>query len=356
VFLVQAQDSFDFLSDEYAELFRHSRATAFQHPLWLDRLYAKLAPYVGARPLIITVRTQADGRLAMVLPLLRRRRGAMRLVEFADLQVSDYVSPVCTEFTFARIAHDRAACDALRRALAPYDLVRIQKMIDGSLALEKVLDLKPRVAMKMSTYSVALQSPFSQWRMANIDGSYRKELDKKRRQLGRKGQVRFECSTDPEGIRAIFLALREHRRPRFEDDDLLQNPCYFEFYVEMAIRGAQAGLSRTYALFLDDQPIAAVFGLCHNGDFLVILGGFDAAGYKKQSIGALVFEDVAHDCIERGDSGLDFTIGDEPYKRLFGAQPTSMWMVTQGAGPLGSIANFIVDQLPWAKRLAKRIS
>jgi len=83
VFVVQAHESFDFLSDEYAELFLHSQATAFQHPVWLDRLYAKLAPHVGAQPLIMTVRSRADGRLALLLPLLRRRRGAMRAVEFA---------------------------------------------------------------------------------------------------------------------------------------------------------------------------------------------------------------------------------------------------------------------------------
>ena len=168
MFLVQAQDSFDFLSDEYAELFLHSQATAFQHPLWLDRLYAKLAPHVGAQPLIITVRSRADGRLAMVLPLLRQRRGAMRVVEFADLRVSDYASPVCDEFTFARILHDTSACEAIRRALMPYDLIRIQKMGDGCMALERLLDLKPRVAMKMSAHAVPLDAPFSQWRMDNI--------------------------------------------------------------------------------------------------------------------------------------------------------------------------------------------
>ena len=355
MFLVQAQELFDFLSDEYAELFLRSQATAFQHPLWLDRLYARLAPHVGAQPLIITVRSRSDGRLAMVLPLLRQRRGAMRVVEFADLRVSDYASPVCDEFTFARILHDRSACEAIGQELMPYDLVRIQKMTDGSMALERLLDLKPRVAMKMNAYAVPLGAPFSQWRTDNIESSYRKELDKKGRQLQRKGQVRFECSTDPDAIKTTFHAIREYRRSRFQDEDLLQSPPYFEFYVEMAIRGADAGLSRTYALFLDGRPIAGVFGLIHKGEFLVILGGFDLAGYKKQSIGSLVFEEIARDCIERGDVSLDFTIGDEPYKQLFGARPTSMWMVTQSGSPLGSIANFLVDQLPWAKRIAKRV-
>ncbi len=353
--LVQVEHSFDFLSDEYAELFSHSHATAFQSPLWLDRLYARLVPHVGAQPLIVTVRSRADGRLAMVLPLLRQRRGAMRVVGFADLRVSDYASPVCDELKFARILRDKTACDEIRQALMPYDMIRVQKMIDGSMKLEHLLDAKSRMSMKMNSYAVPLSAPFSQWRADNISRSYRKELDKKGRRLRRKGEVRFECSADPEVIEGTFHTMREHRRSRFQGNDLLQKGAYFDFYVDIAIRGARAGLSRTYTLFLDGRPIAGIWGLLHKHEFLAILKGFDLAGYKTCSIGALAFERVARDCVERGDVSLDFTIGDEPYKRLFGARPTGMWMIARSGSRLGSIANFVVDQLPWARRLAKRL-
>ncbi|MET0923410.1 MAG: GNAT family N-acetyltransferase, partial [Xanthobacteraceae bacterium] len=251
MFLVQAEHSFDFLSAEYAELFSRSHATAFQSPLWLDRLYTRLVPHVGAQPLIVTVRARADGRLVMVLPLLRQRRGAMRVVEFADLRVSDYASPVCDEFTFARILRDQAACAEIRQALMPYDLIRVQKMKDGAMALEKLLDVKSRTSMKMNAYAIALSAPFAKWRSETISRSYGKELDKKERKLRRKGELRLECAEDPEAIRRTFHALRDFRSTRFQDSDLLQKDAYFEFYVETAISGAPAGLARTYALLLD---------------------------------------------------------------------------------------------------------
>jgi len=278
----------------------------------------------------------------------------MRVIEFADLQVSDYASPVCNESMFARVLRDSTACEEIRHALMPYDLIRIQKMTDGCMALERLLDVKSRVSMKTSAYAVSLSAPFSQWRMDNLTRSYRKELDKKARQLRRNGQFRFECSANPEAIKTTFQAMREYRRSRFQDEDLLQKPAYFEFYLDTATRGARAGLSRTYTLLLDGRPIAGVWGLTHGREFLVILGGFDSAGYKKYSIGALTFEDIARDCIERGDISLDVTIGDEPYKRRFGAQPTGMWMITRPGSRLGSIANFVIDQLPWTKNIAKR--
>ena len=74
MFDIKVESFFNFMSDEYADLFAKSGVTPFQHPLWLDRLYGTLAPQLGADPLVIAVRSQRDGRLRMILPLLRQRR------------------------------------------------------------------------------------------------------------------------------------------------------------------------------------------------------------------------------------------------------------------------------------------
>jgi CelD/BcsL family acetyltransferase involved in cellulose biosynthesis len=86
------------------------------------------------------------------------------------------------------------------------------------------------------------------------------------------------------------------------------------------------------------------------------MSAFDVDGYKSQSLGALMFEQVAKDCIERGDRILDFTIGDEPYKRLFGAQPSPMWTVTQTGSAAGTLVEFALKQAPWIKLAAKRMA
>ena len=36
MFDVAIENAFEFLSEDYADLFAHSAATAFQHPVWLD--------------------------------------------------------------------------------------------------------------------------------------------------------------------------------------------------------------------------------------------------------------------------------------------------------------------------------
>jgi CelD/BcsL family acetyltransferase involved in cellulose biosynthesis len=357
VFNVSVENSFDFRSDEYAGLFDRSCATAFQHPLWLDRLYSQLAPELGAQPVVITVRR--SGSLAMLLPLVRRDYAGMKLVEFADLRVSDYASPVCDAETFAAILADRPACERIRAALKPYDLVRIQKLGDDALALDRLLGPAARTSMEMSAHMAPLFSPYAQWRQDSIDVSYQRELDRKRRKLHRRGELRLECLSDPEKIEAAFACMQSYRQIRFGDDeecDLLQTSAYFQFYLDMAMRGAATGFSRLYTRYMNQQPIAVVWGLAHRGHFLVLLTGFDLTGYKNKSIGSIAFEDIARDCIERGDSMLDFTIGDESYKQLFGARPMGMWMISIAGSRLGSLANFVAGNIPWATRMAKRFA
>jgi CelD/BcsL family acetyltransferase involved in cellulose biosynthesis len=357
-FDVRIENAFDFLSPEYAALFNSSAATAFQHPIWLDGLYGKLVPKVGAKPLIVVVRDRASDTLAMVLPLLRVRRGPIRTVEFADLRVSDYLAPVCTAEVFSNLLRDGNACRQIRRIVGRFDLLRMPKLPDGRLPVENLLAAPRRVAMDTNAYSTVLVAPFEQWRANALDRSYQKELAKKWRQLRKKGTVGFYCCDDSASIAAAMDVMKKLRGPRFQaqgDGDLLQRPEYFDFYSGVATRGL-GSFVRLYAVTLDGAVIAAVLGLHHGDSLLVIMSAFDIAGYKNQSLGALTFEQVAKDCIERGDRILDFTIGDESYKRLFGAKPSPMWSVTQAGSAVGSIALFALKQAPWIKLAAKRMA
>ncbi|UWU74078.1 GNAT family N-acetyltransferase [Bradyrhizobium huanghuaihaiense] len=357
-FDIAVEPAFDFLSPEYAELFDSSAATAFQHPLWLHSLYSRLATHAGATPLVVVARHHASGALAMVLPLLRIRRGPIRTVEFADLRVSDYLAPVCSPQVFAELLRDADACAEIGHLVRPFDLLRMTKLPDGRLPIESLLDAPRRVAMDSNAYATVLVAPFEQWRASAMDRSYQKELAKKSRQLQKKGALSFSCCDDSASILNALDVMKQFRGPRFQsqgDGDLLQRPEYYDFYSDVAVRGLHSFV-RLYAMKMDDEVIAAVLGLHHRDSFLVIMSAFDIDGYKSQSLGALMFEQVARDCIERGDQMLDFTIGDEPYKKLFGAQPSPMWTVTQTGSTVGAISLFALKQAPWLKLAAKRMS
>ncbi len=195
---------------------------------------------------------------------------------------------------------------------------------------------------------------------SQCDGSFlSKELAKNTGSSRRRARSSFSCCSDGASTLDAMDVMKKFRGPRFQaqgDGDLLQRPEYYGFYSDVALRGL-GSFVRLYAMKMDGEVIAAVLGLCHQGSFLVIMSAFDIAGYKSQSLGALMFEQVARDCIERGDQMLDFTIGDEPYKKLFGAQPSPMWASHAGRQHRRRhIACSRWKQAPWLKLAAKRMS
>lgn len=353
MFTVAAASRFDFLSEEYATLFAELCVTAFQHPIWLDAIYDKLVPPLNVEPLIVIVREAANGRLVMVLPLVRRRYRGLRTIEFADLGVSDYVAPVASEATIDAIAADPFACRRIKALLKPFDMLRIRKLRSPSESVQRLLGATACSEIPMSAYAVPLGPDFAAWRADKISTSYRKELDKKSRQLHRKGQVVFDCVTDAETIEATLLKMREYRRPRFETGDLLQDQIYLDFYLDVAIR-ARSSLARLYSTLMDGVPIAGAMALSHKGSLLVILTGFDHDNYKSQSLGSLIFEMIAKHGISFGDRELDFTIGDEPYKALFGAQKSPIYQIVRSGSVPGAIAGAAVQHAPWIKSIAQR--
>jgi CelD/BcsL family acetyltransferase involved in cellulose biosynthesis len=355
VFEVAVENLFNFASAEYAVLFAKSSATAFQHPAWLTGIYRRLMTHNKAAPLIIVVRHSIDKSLAMVLPLVRRRYGSLKVIEFADLRVSDYTAPVTDAETFDAIAADRPARTELLAALRPYDVLRLNKLQTGALPLQALFGIDEQTSMGVNAYATSLGGSYEDWRASRLKPSYRKELDKKLRQLHRRGNVRFEQSTTSADIMETFEALRIFRRDRFENNgggELLQVPAYFDFYSSVAL---QTDFARTYTLWFEGNPIAGALGLAHNGSFLVILGGFTQTDFKNQSIGSLMFQEIARDCIARGETMLDFTIGDEPYKLTFGAEARPMWQMTRSGSLRGLAASVVVTKFPAARALARNI-
>ena len=355
MYQVAVENAFNFSSPEYAALYESSAATAFQHPIWLSNLYGRLLAHNNAAPLVVVVRRTSDQSLAMVLPLVKRRYGLLKVVEFADLRVSDYAAVVADRRNFLAILDEGSLQRRLRHLLAPYDVLRIGKLGDDALRMNRLFGILEPRRMPTNAYAVPLLASFDDWRAQYLNRSYAKELGKKMRQLERKGQVRFEQVTADEQLRETFEAMRVFRRDRFEVNgggELLQVPAYFDFYLGVA---ARPELARTYRLTLEGETIASALGLSHKGTLLVILGGFTQTEHKNQSVGSLMFELIAKDCIGRGDTLLDFTIGDEPYKLTFGATPSPMWQMSRAGSALGFAASTVVERLPSARALARSL-
>ena len=135
MFEVAVEPLFNFLSGDMPSVRGLARDGVSASPL-VARDLSQTAAGSECRAADHTVRR--DNRLMMLLPFVRRRYGTLRAIEFADFGVSDYASAIASDAASQAIAADRGACARIKAALKPFDVLRIPKLREDALPMERL--------------------------------------------------------------------------------------------------------------------------------------------------------------------------------------------------------------------------
>ncbi len=354
-YAVQREDDFDFLSSEYADLHSRSGATPFQHPVWVTALYEELAPRLNARKRVVTVR-QEDGRLAVVLPLVQRRRGILRLIEFADLGVNDYAAPVLDPAAPDLPQNDGVARQ-IRRALGRFDLLRIERVPDTPDVLLALIAGASASRHHYDTHLMDLAPTFEEWR-GRLDPAFVRHVERKYKRLRPKGERRLRLVDDVEEVDALMSRMQEFRAARFAERrgvDLVQEPDCFRFYCRVARDSIAAGPGRLAVLEVGNEPVAVAFDVIDRDRELFLLVGYDVGRLRNYSLGLLIVDELVRDAIGRGQAHFDLTVGDESYKADFGARPRPVFEIRVQKTLLGRAAVLGRTVHLRSRRLAKKV-
>lgn len=307
--------------------------TVFQSRAWLD---AWTKAYAPASDGLFTalIQDSADGIPCLALPLVRERRGCLRVLTMPDRGVSDYLAPwlrpdyAPSPEVFAD--HWRQLVAALPKA----DLLALDKMpaMVGGRAnpLAGLARVRPA---GINRHPLPLDRPYEEIVAARFDGSCMRSLDKKRRKLERKGELVFTPWTAdaPATLLDEILAWREHR---FEDRNAPEKLARDAHFYRTLFR--QTDVGRMMTLTLDGKLIAGCYGTEANGAIQLLGVAYDEA-WKNWSPGLLVMCDAVRWASERGLGEFDFTIGDESYKLNFGVDDEPLYRLCEPLTLMGRI-------------------
>ena len=354
-FTIERVRYFDFTSLDYQALYERSDATVFQHPLWLDLMYKRVSPNLDARPCIVTIRSKDEGRLLMVLPMVQTKYASLRCIEPIDFGICDYNALVIDQAFADGLQSHSDLCDQIVDVLKPVDLVFFRKVRADSDAFSKAFGSGTLAAMNNHCYDVAVSSPYEGWRETVLSSKLRKTMRRTERKLADHGDVSFEVLEDATAIRDAMDVMRNQRACRYPDDLFQQDP-YFDFYCEIAVEGAKAGLTETSVLRVGDVIAAVEFGLVKDGCYHFILCGIDNVTFAKHSPGMLMKDYVLAHRVALGDTRADFTIGDEDYKRRYGATPKPLHYFARSESLMGTLALSAYTHGGIVKSLAKKVA
>ena len=303
-------------------------STVFQSLDWLTVLFEELAPAHRAMPRVIIATERNTGEVALILPLLVKRKRLLRVAYFADLGVSNYGGPRLGPALLKKSRSIRRAWRAVRKSLGKIDLLRLENMpaeIGG-------------IANPLLTRSGLAPSRRSGW-IVHIPGTvddyvdsrgrtHRDELAKAWMAWRKKPSPVFQRAATPEQAAYAYSMLSEQSGPspaKPASRAQMKQAARNQFFERIAVDGSDAGLAHLFTLDADGETIAALFGVEHDGTFTILQMSDLGAAAARYSPARLITVEVMRYFVDRGVQRFDLGNADHPFKSGFGAEEVPLY-------------------------------
>lgn len=300
-------------------------ATPFQDWQWLDAWYGAFASSDNVEPLIAIVSNAATGEQVVLLPLIRRMHNGIRIVEPADLDLTDYNAPVlgaaAPRDANAARAMWKDLRDALRRLPGGADLIRLRKMpaeTDGRLNPLALLDGAGPCALNGNV--VTTRDDFDAWRFT-LERTVRKELERSWRVFTRDSAAAFKIVTDKDDALRVLSTMETQQGDRMQHLGLnfvLNDETYAAFYRNLVDQNVGNGYAVLSALTVGDEVVAALLGIRQGSRYVMVRISNAGEKWSNCSPGRLIIERTMAALHKDGIRQFDFSIGNFAYKRRFG--------------------------------------
>ncbi|MBR0702364.1 GNAT family N-acetyltransferase [Bradyrhizobium diazoefficiens] len=295
--------------------------TAFQHGYWLGPWYQA---FDDVAPLIAVISDAATGKTIAMVPMMSHVRRGIRIVEFADLGVSDNNAPILA----SDVALDAAAAHAISRALVEalralpdrFDLLRLRKMPAQIGGKPNPLVSLGRIGSSSLNGNLVLMGHDYRDYQASIK---RMQMPRCWRVFSRHPGARFEIATDVARAHELMDVMdvqQQARMRRLGSRFVLNDETHARFYREVVRQGVTEGHAVVSALVCDEGIVGTSFGIRQGATYYLLRISHGGDSWSSCSPGLLVTERTMAALHAEGVRRFDLSIGNQDYKRRFGAE------------------------------------
>jgi CelD/BcsL family acetyltransferase involved in cellulose biosynthesis len=295
-------------------------ATAFQHSHWLAAWYGA---FDAVSPLIAIITDSATDRHVALVPLIHRVQQGTRIVEFADLDLTDYNAPILGFGAPPDAMDSRALCQALLAALRSLpdgvDLIRLRKMptnVDGKP--NPLASLGRIGSCSLNGNLIVIGDDFEVYR-ASIK---RMQLPRSWRVFSRNPGATFRIIDKVDEALTLIDTTDAQQQERMQRLGLpfnLNDESRARFYRDIARRGVGEGYVIATALICGQEIVATVLGIRQGTTFVFLRISNAGKRWANCSPSRLIIERTMAALHQNGVRKFDLSIGNYAFKRRFGA-------------------------------------
>ena len=326
---IRVADRWEDIAGPWREIERDGNCYPFQTLAWVSTLLDTVGLGRGCTPRLVLV-TDGTARPLMLIPLVLTRRHGMQILEFVDFRVSDYNAPIIDR-VFAESLSTSGFLDlwgTIQALIGPFDILRIEKIpadIEGA----------PNPFLQLSCVPSeqawqAILEDGSQPYPATRSKSMLSTLGRKRRRMAKLGRVSFEVAAtaeEAEQVAATMIRMKSLRYRETGVSDLFGDSSYADFYKLLAHR-YWADLCHLSTLKLDGKPVSVLLGTNFRGRLCYLMPSFEDGEFASCSPGQQHLLDLIKWCGANGNRILDFTWGNEDYKRVWANRCVTLYTYT----------------------------
>jgi CelD/BcsL family acetyltransferase involved in cellulose biosynthesis len=301
----------------YATLARKGIYAPAQSPLWVEEWVANAAP----DGFIALVTRQGGPAYALALEVVRS--GPFRIARFMSGRHANGNFPAADpDFLRAGLFNAQAILAAVRESRPDIDALVLERLLPELDGIANPLLALPNFPSPNVSLAVSLEGGFEAL-LSRVSGKRKrkKHRSQKRKFEAAGGFRRIEATTPEEVSRLLdaFFAMKEFRFRKMGIADVFGDLEVRNFFRSL-FRDALAGSPPPFVLHAleVDGKLRAVTGSSRSRNRLVCEFGAiaedDIAGASPGDF--LFFENIAEAC-GQGLDIYDFSVGDEPYKRLW---------------------------------------
>jgi CelD/BcsL family acetyltransferase involved in cellulose biosynthesis len=299
--------------------------TPFQNWQWLEAWYGAFANIEHVEPLIAIVSDAATGEQAILLPLIRRTHKGIRIVEPADLDLTDYNAPLLGPAAPRDAKSARAMWKSLRNALRRLpggaDLIRLRKMpIESDGRPNPLALLDGAGPCSLNGNIVSTGEDFDAWRFT-LERTVRKELERSWRVFTRDSAAAFRIIADKDEALRVLSTMESQQGDRMQHLGLnfvLNDETYAAFYRNLVRDNVANGYAVLSALTVGDEVVATLLGIRQGSRYVMVRISNAGDKWSNCSPGRLIIERTMAALHKDGIRQFDFSIGNYAYKRRFG--------------------------------------
>jgi CelD/BcsL family acetyltransferase involved in cellulose biosynthesis len=194
--------------------------------------------------------------------------------------------------------------------------------------------------------------------LSSLGSSHRANVRRRLKALNTHADVRFERATSETERRLFLTALAGFHAQRWDargGSTTFQTPALRAFHEETTRLAMEQGWLRLFALRVDGEIAAVLYGLAYNDRFFFFQHGFDER-YRQHSVGLVMMALAIRSAIDEGAAEFDMLYGDEPYKSLWAHDTRALNDIRLFPAHIaGTIHRYSVEAERAVRTLARRV-